>query len=219
MIQFIYADGSTVWGKAKPGIPVSYVAGIYGEKGMRVVVTRRAIDFKRFHVGPGEKCLIVPDLRVEEPVAWNAIPFILRKAYDHVNKRVAPHNNCGVCRACCTTLYINDGNFVKNSHQPCQHLCETGCKRYVARPTPCKNFQCLWLKSQAGNDPMTPDLRPDQCGVIFTPSTNDSADLGVFEVHPMRGREMTAKARAWIDAEQARGGKAYLVTHYHGEKP
>jgi hypothetical protein len=219
MIQFIYADGSTVWGKAKPGIPVSYVAGIYGEKGMRVVVTRRAIDFKRYHVGPGEKCLIVPDLRVEEPVAWNALPFVIQHTFDCVNKHVAAKNHCGECRACCTTLYIATDKFTKPSHQPCTHLGERGCKIYAARPRECQGFECLWLKSQRGNDPMSPDLRPDQCGVIFTPSSNDPADLALFEVHPMRGREMTAKARAWIDAEQARGGKAYLVTHYHGEKP
>lgn len=186
---------------------------------MRTVVTRRAIDIKRHHLQKGDRAFIVPDLRVEEPVAWNAIPFVIRKSFDCVNKQLAPKNHCGDCRACCTTLYIESENFTKPSHTPCQHLCETGCKIYMARPKPCQGFECLWLKSQAGNDPMAPDLRPDKCGVIFTQSSNDPADLNLFEVHSIRGREMEPQARAWIDAEQAHGGKAYLVTHYHGEKP
>lgn len=197
----------------------SVVAGIIDKKGrLRVVVTQRWRI--RHHVKTNERLFVLPGLKVQEPVPWDDIPSLIHKVHVHVARSVAPTNKCGDCRACCKTLFIREPEFEKPSHRMCGHACEIGCKIYWARPKPCRSFECLWLKSQGGNDEMGPELRPDRCGVIFTGNTLDPHDLLTFEVHPDDGmvdHAMYGPAREWIDRMQERGMKAKLVTHYVGE--
>lgn len=72
---------------------------------------------------------------------------------------------CGTCRACCTSLIIDELN--KPGFTPCPHECEQGCGIYAQRPGCCRSFQCLWLQGHLGEDD-----RPDRLGVIFTATTH-----------------------------------------------
>ena len=84
-------------------------------------------------------------------------------------------NNCGTCTACCRIFEIPE--LAKPAGKWCEH-CEIGrgCTIYNERPAVCQEFECLWLLSQQRDDPrehLAPELRPDRCKVVFSPSTND----------------------------------------------
>lgn len=201
---------------------LSSVAGIVDKNnGLRVVVTPRWR--LKYHVKKRERAFVVPDLLVQEPVPWDEIPLLIARVQRYVVKELAPKNDCGDCRACCKTLYIKDVDFEKPSHSECVNCDDqVGCKLYFARPKVCREFECLWLKSQSRNDIMAPELRPDRCGVIFCDDTSAPTDPDLFEVHPDVSRPGCVDApvvRTFIDREQSYGRKAKLITFYHGEKP
>ncbi len=196
---------------------MSAVAGIVDrDGGMRVVVTQRWR--MRHHVSKGERLFVLPD-QVEEPVPWDEIPALISKVQTHVVEKINPVNHCGGCNACCKVPFINDPKLRKPSNSMCPNCKkEFGCKIYFARPSACRVFECLWLKSQSRNDVMVPELRPDRCGVMF--SDDSGGDSEVFEVHPDRERQgavNSAVVMAFIDREQAHGRKAKLITYYFGE--
>jgi hypothetical protein len=82
-------------------------------------------------------------------------------------------NHCGSCTACCRVFSIPE--LKKPAGQWCQH-CTIGkeCRVYESRPQMCRDFECLWLQSQSQDDRVKfpPELRPDKCKVVFSPSTN-----------------------------------------------
>lgn len=203
----------------------SHVAGIVGrDGGVRVVVTKRKSDFFRHHKQPGERVHVVPDLKVNE-LELRYLPgvkeAVIQQTINYVSTVMAPINHCGGCTACCVTLYIKDETFEKRSHNPCPKCTASGCRIYAARPKVCRTFKCLWLKSQGGNDPMPPELRPDRCGAIFTSNSLDPTDILTFEVHPRQGyviKNGDLAARA-IERMQSQGMRAKLITHYNGEQP
>jgi hypothetical protein len=151
---------------------------------------------------------------VEEPVPWNDVPALIERVQKHLQETLAPTNHCGGCSACCFRSYIKDGDFEKPSNSPCPNCAVGfGCKIYNARPKPCRNFKCLWLKSQSRNDRMAPELRPDRCGVYFTEDTTTNDPL-IFECHGTPN----ANAWAWINEMQRIGYKAREIVSYNGEK-
>jgi hypothetical protein len=84
-------------------------------------------------------------------------------------------NHCGSCTACCRVFAIPD--FNKPAGKWCEH-CNVGkgCKIYETRPDICATFECLWLQSQTRenkHEHMRPEMRPDKCKVVFSPTTND----------------------------------------------
>jgi uncharacterized protein len=85
------------------------------------------------------------------------------------------HNHCGECNACCRVFEIPEIN--KPAGKWCEHCAiSKGCTIYEDRPSMCVEFECLWLLSQRRMDPheqLGPELRPDRCKVVFSPSTND----------------------------------------------
>lgn len=190
----------------------SAVAGILDRSGgLRVVVTQRWR--MHHHVGKGERLFVVPDYRVQEPVPWDDIPPLIERVQKHVASTIAPTNDCGECRACCFTLYIKDGPFQKPSYQWCQNCAaDFGCKVYPSRPQVCRTFKCRWLKSQARNDQMGPELRPDRCGAIFDEDTTTNDPL-IIECHG----EPNADAWRWINEMQGVGFKVRKITHYFDE--
>jgi hypothetical protein len=85
-------------------------------------------------------------------------------------------NNCGTCTACCRIFEIPE--LQKPAGKWCDH-CEVGrgCSIYDTRPEVCQTFECLWLLSQKREDPrerFAPELRPDRCKVVLSPSTNEA---------------------------------------------
>jgi hypothetical protein len=82
-------------------------------------------------------------------------------------------NACGSCTACCRVFAIPE--LKKPAGKWCEHCAVgVGCKVYDARPERCVEFACLWLQSQ--DNPahaLSPELRPDRCKVVFSPTTNE----------------------------------------------
>jgi hypothetical protein len=192
---------------------LSAVAGIVDRRGgLRVVVTQRWR--MRHHVGKGERLFVVPDMTVQEPIPWDDVPPLIERVQDHVTQQLAPVNHCGDCKLCCTIHLIDDPDLQKPAFVPCHNLCAEGCKKYLWRPQACRGFACAWLKSQARNDRMAPELRPDQCGAYFTEDST-SGDSLIIECHG----EPNADAWAWINDMQSVGYKVRKITHYNGPTP
>jgi hypothetical protein len=81
-------------------------------------------------------------------------------------------NRCGTCTACCRVFAIPE--FDKPAGKWCQHCAiGEGCKIYQERPERCVAFECLWLQSHTHGQPFAPELRPDRCKVVFSPTTNE----------------------------------------------
>lgn len=181
--------------------------------GWRMVVT----EFWRikFHVHDGERAVMVPKVRIAEPVDWHDIPRTVKLAERYAAIVLSRGSLCGECRACCETLYIDFGHGRKKpSHELCKNCSLlTGCTVQHNKPKVCRDFECHWLRSQSRNDVMPPELRPDRCGVIF--SDDSDGDPEQFEFHVSR---MTPEAQNYIEAEQARGRKAKFVRFYRGEE-
>lgn len=197
---------------------LSHVAAILGtDGGVRVVVAK--LEELPAHKGRSDTMVIVPGLRVQEPVPHEQIPGVIKAAHAALNKRVAPVNPCGDCRECCVTPYIAEIN--KPSHRWCSN-CDTqlGCMVQFRKPRSCASFECEWLKSQRRNYQWSEELRPDKSGVMFTgPETGDPSDL--FYVHRSAWAPdalSTPVVARHIAGEQAFGRRAKFVTHYIGEK-
>lgn len=186
----------------------SAVAGVIDRKGgLRVVVTQRWRMFH--HVGKREQLFVVPGFEVEEPVPWGMIPYVIFRVQKYVQEVLAPKNHCGGCNLCCKLPYIPA--LEKQSGAMCRNcVADWGCRIYHARPSVCRDFKCLWLKSQERNDRMPPELRPDKCGVYFEDNKDDPL---IIEVHG----KPNADAWRWINEMQALGYKAREITHYVGE--
>jgi hypothetical protein len=103
-------------------------------------------------------------------------------------------NHCGTCTACCRVFAIVE--IEKEAGKWCQH-CDigVGCKIYEQRPKPCSEFKCLWLQSQERPQKLGPELRPDRCKVVFSPTTDPSI---------MSAITMHGAPNAW-DRKPARG--------------
>lgn len=75
---------------------------------------------------------------------------------------------CGKCTACCIVLEIKETNSKAN--EICQHCNPgVGCKIYADRPQGCREFACMWLQMPH----VHPDLRPDNCGIVFEKFSDD----------------------------------------------
>jgi hypothetical protein len=84
--------------------------------------------------------------------------------------------DCGTCTACCRVFAIP--SLGKPAGKWCEHCAiGIGCRVYDGRPALCIDYKCLWLLSQGRDDPrqrLAPELRPDRCKVVFSPTTNDA---------------------------------------------
>lgn len=75
---------------------------------------------------------------------------------------------------CCKLLDIPA--LEKPANRWCRHCAPgRGCTIYDSRPQPCRDFACVWLESQRESNPLPPELKPDQCGVVlsFAPDRRD----------------------------------------------
>jgi hypothetical protein len=201
---------------------MSSVAGIVKpDGGFRVVVTE--LRRLRHHVQPGERLFVVPGLKVREPIPWGQKQAdVIEKTQRYVLKQLAPENGCGECRQCCYTLHIPD--LDKPSRQWCRECDQgVGCKTFWKAPPVCKSWDCSWRASQKTDNPMPAELRPDKSGVILRgPEEGDPE--GTICIHPnipsdaVNSCQMTAEMKARLDAQEAKGAKPRIITHYTGEK-
>ncbi len=92
---------------------------------------------------------------------------------------------CGGCVACCKTLEIQDPQIAKPADTLCKHCTGHGCSIYDTRPPTCRDWYCLWRREQNLPD----QLRPDQCGVIFSIDGEDRPRT-IFESFFVVGRSL-----------------------------
>lgn len=85
--------------------------------------------------------------------------------------------SCGECTVCCTYFKIPEVN--KPAWSDCKHICAEGCGIYETRPSPCQQFQCLYL---AGNVEGDVGYRPDNLGVLLYTSNGD--EVIIVEIRP-----------------------------------
>jgi len=72
---------------------------------------------------------------------------------------------CGECMVCCSYMYINAPGLKKPADVLCDNcIVDKGCQIYDSRPNVCRTWHCLWRRVQT----MSPELRPDKSGVIFS---------------------------------------------------
>jgi hypothetical protein len=75
---------------------------------------------------------------------------------------LAPGKSCGSCTKCCKLMGIAE--LKKPAWTECSHVAPgIGCRIYPDRPRSCRQFICGWLLDPG----MGPELKPDQCHVIF----------------------------------------------------
>ncbi len=98
----------------------------------------------------------------------------------------SPASSCGECSMCC------DWRGVSELRKPPYSLCKNinsngaGCSIYLARPQSCKAYQCLWLSTQTGKEPLPLSLRPDKSGVIVEVADEQRLQLTQVVVDPQR---------------------------------
>lgn len=85
---------------------------------------------------------------------------------------------CGTCTMCCRNLGIGDTFRGEPFHKPAGKWCEHcaighGCKVYEERPDTCREFQCVYLAGKMLGEPLDIGLRPDHCGVVVSPTTDE----------------------------------------------
>ena len=68
---------------------MAIVAGVIDRGGgLRVVVTEPS--HLHFHVNEGERCYVLPDRTVEEPVPFNQIPSLIAAVQRHIDGASLP---------------------------------------------------------------------------------------------------------------------------------
>jgi hypothetical protein len=70
-------------------------------------------------------------------------------------------NECGDCTACCVLSVVEE--LDKKAGEHCFNCVDNGCKIYGKHPQVCKDFNCAYI--QGGTNV---ELRPDNCGVMFS---------------------------------------------------
>lgn len=85
---------------------------------------------------------------------------------------------CGGCTVCCKFMGVDE--IDKQRYVWCAH-CEigVGCQIYETRPDSCRQYECVWLKTQGLDNPMALALRPDKSRVVVG-TANDGEDLVLY---------------------------------------
>lgn len=90
---------------------------------------------------------------------------------------------CESCTLCCNYMKVRE--LSKPAYSWCKD-CEIGegCKDYEHRPQSCRDYACLWLRTQTMDKPIASELRPDKSKVIIG-TANQGNDI-VLYVPPNR---------------------------------
>lgn len=91
--------------------------------------------------------------------------------------------DCDGCTICCKVMKIRE--LEKPGNIWCAHcVIGSGCKIYAERPESCREYECLWLKTQRLDRPLAPELRPDKSKVVI--GTLNAGEEVVLYVTPDR---------------------------------
>ena len=104
------------------------------------------------------------------------------------------NRTCDGCNMCCYIPGINEPTLQKKEWVMCQN-CDVGvgCKIYEARPTPCRTFECSWIK---GETPV--EWKPDKVGFFATiePQGRIEKVMTLF-ADPKMLRQVEATLKEW----------------------
>jgi hypothetical protein len=90
---------------------------------------------------------------------------------------------CDGCTACCKIMQVRE--LDKPANVWCKHCrIGAGCAIYEERPHSCRTFECVWLQTQHGKNPLALELRPDTSRVVIY--TTDNGNTIVLNVGPDR---------------------------------
>jgi hypothetical protein len=117
--------------------------------------------------------------------------------FDMTDDPAEPAGGCNGCTACCTIMGVAELN--KDRYITCQHVCESGCAIYEARPESCREWACLWRRGVVvGGE----DYRPDRLGIVWDISDPErTGDGNLFGVQCLIAH---VASRAAADAPRAR---------------
>ena len=121
-----------------------------------------------------------PHIRLSAPIP--AIPLTRALAMTIPTTSNAPEtsarNDCGTCTYCCHVMKVKELN--KPANTACTHCIEgNGCAIYNDRPVSCRQYECLWLRSQQFDKPLSAGLRPDRCKVVIG-TLNQGNDIVLY---------------------------------------
>jgi hypothetical protein len=92
----------------------------------------------------------------------SSVSHVLQSQASVTHASVTSAKSCGACTECCKVLSIPE--IKKPRWAACPHIeSARGCGIYATRPPSCRSFMCGWLLDPG----MGPDLKPDNCHVIF----------------------------------------------------
>lgn len=75
-------------------------------------------------------------------------------------------NDCGNCTYCCNAMKVRE--LEKPANTWCQHCNKgKGCAIYDTRPESCREYECLWLRTQRLEKPLPESVRPDRTNVVI----------------------------------------------------
>ena len=104
------------------------------------------------------------------------------------------NRTCDGCNMCCYIPGINEPTLQKKEWVMCQN-CDVGvgCKIYEDRPTPCRTFECSWIK---GETPV--EWKPDKVGFFATvePQGRIEKVMTLF-ADPKMVRQVEATLKEW----------------------
>ena len=84
----------------------------------------------------------------------------------HEPLKITTGRNCGKCQVCCVAFRIDE--LKKPSFTRCRNQGNEGCTIYKSRPTPCREFKCMWLQGVGAKDD-----RPDKTGSMLASRNHD----------------------------------------------
>lgn len=112
---------------------------------------------------------------------WGSTSTQSRHVEDH------PDVSCDGCTLCCKIPRIPA--LDKKSNEWCGFCNRNkGCSIYQLRPTPCVDFNCLWL---SGQQPV--EWRPDRVHLYTVEESNDLIKVRVDADHPTAWQEGVGK--------------------------
>ena len=123
---------------------------------------------------------------------------------------------CGSCTLCCKTMSIPE--IAKPAHRWCDHCTiGKGCNIYCERPTPCREFECVWLQDTRGL--LDKSMRPDRIKVVLQPTTDGTGLVAHCDPStPLAWRSpkvlslLRAFARAGHHANARAGDRYWVIT-------
>lgn len=123
---------------------------------------------------------------------------------------------CGSCTLCCTLKKVEFPDHTKPEFVRCEFACK-GCAIYEQRPQPCRDYECLWLQSQARApaERMPNQMRPDRSGVILEGNSKGTivatcATPAAWKREPMRSKLLNWRGRGATVLIKNRDGASLL---------